>query len=266
MMSANPKLSTWAGILLLISLPAPILIIIGASFSDTSYIQFPPEGLSLRWYRDALFDPRWPRAFAISVGIAAVTAVIVTIVNFMAAYYTQRHAPKLATWLELAIFSPLFFPHAAMGVAMVALVAQFGLIGTAPGIVLAHLIVTLPFSYRPIHIALRSLDPDLVRAANVMGASEWRALKDIVIPMCRSGILTSLLFAGIISFDEVTVTMFLIGPNISTLPVQIFSFVQDLATPVLAAISTISVLITFLAVIILDRVAGLTFFVRHDGA
>lgn len=58
MMSANPKLSTWAGILLLISLPAPILIIIGASFSDTSYIQFPPEGLSLRWYRDALFDPR----------------------------------------------------------------------------------------------------------------------------------------------------------------------------------------------------------------
>ena len=83
---------------------------------------------------------------------------------------------------------------------------------------------------------------------------------------CRSGILTSLLFAGIISFDEVTVTMFLIGPNITTLPVQIFSFVQDSATPVLAAISTISVLVTVLAVVILDRVAGLTFFVRRDGA
>ncbi|CEJ10294.1 Putative 2-aminoethylphosphonate transport system permease protein PhnV [bacterium YEK0313] len=265
MASLNP-VARGLGIALLVSLPAPIAIVVGASFSDSGYIQFPPDVLSLRWYVETLSDPRWPRAFAISIGIAAVTAVIVTACNFMAAYYTVRHAPRIAALLELAIFSPLFFPHAAMGVAMVALIAKLDLIGTAPGIIIAHLIVTLPFSYRPIHVALRSIDPDLIRAANVMGASEWQALRDIVLPMCRSGILTSLLFAGIISFDEVTVTMFLIGPNITTLPVQIFSFVQDSATPVLAAISTISVLITVLAVVILDRVAGLTFFVRRDGA
>ncbi|QCI63967.1 ABC transporter permease [Phreatobacter stygius] len=265
-MSSMNRLAKVLGIVLLASLPAPIMIVAGASFSDSSYIQFPPEALSLRWYRETIIDPRWPRAFAISIGIAAVTAVIVTAFNFMAAYYTQRYAPRIASALELAIFSPLFFPHAAMGVAMVALIAKLDLIGTAPGIILAHLIVTLPFSYRPIHVALRSIDPDLIRAANVMGASEWRALNDIVLPMCRSGILTSLLFAGIISFDEVTVTMFLIGPNITTLPVQIFSFVQDSATPVLAAISTICVLVTFIAVLVLDRVAGLAFFVRRDGA
>jgi putative spermidine/putrescine transport system permease protein len=265
-MPSMNRLARSLGIVLLATLPAPIAIVVGASFSDSGYIQFPPDVLSLRWYVETLADPRWPRAFAISIGIAGATAVIVTACNFMAAYYTLRYAPKIAAALELAIFSPLFFPHAAMGVAMVALIAKLNLIGSAPGIILAHLIVTLPFSYRPIHVALRSIDPDLIRAANVMGASEWRALKDIVLPLCRSGILTSLLFAGIISFDEVTVTMFLIGPNITTLPVQIFSFVQDSATPVLAAISTISVLVTFLAVLILDRVAGLTFFVRRDGA
>ena len=60
--------------------------------------------------------------------------------------------------------------------------------------------------------------------------------------------------------------MFLIGPNITTLPVQIFAYVQDSASPVLAAISTISVLVTFVAVLLLDRYAGLTFFVRRDAA
>ncbi|MGL4289365.1 MAG: ABC transporter permease, partial [Phreatobacter sp.] len=153
-MSATNSLARILGIVLLVSLPAPILIVAGASFSDSSYIQFPPEALSLRWYRETILDPRWPRAFAISIGIAAVTAVLVTAFNFMAAYYTQRHAPRIAAVLELAIFSPLFFPHAAMGVAMVALIAKLDLIGTAPGIILAHLVVTLPFSYRPIHVAL----------------------------------------------------------------------------------------------------------------
>ena len=241
------------GIALLLTLPAPIVIVAGASFNGGGYIQFPPDSYSLRWYVETFTDPRWPQAFAVSLGIAAATAVIISAVNFMAAYYVVRYAP-------------LFFPHAAMGVAMVSMVGQFGLLGTAPGIILAHLVITLPFSYRPIHIAMRGIDPDLIRAANVMGASEWQALKDVVLPLCRSGILTSLLFAGIISFDEVTVTMFLIGPNITTLPVQIFSFVQDSASPVLAAISTISVLVTFIAVLVLDRYAGLTFFVRRDAA
>ena len=168
--------------------------------------------------------------------------------------------------LELAIFSPLFFPHACMGVAAVALMAKLGIVGTPGAIILAHVIVTVPFSYRPVHVALRSVDPDLIRAAEDMGASELRALKDIILPICRSGILTSLLFTGIISFDEVTVTMFLIGPQITTLPVQIFTFIQDDASPVLAAISTISVIITFLAILLLERVAGLTFFVQRSGS
>ncbi|MFC4270327.1 ABC transporter permease subunit [Sneathiella chungangensis] len=254
------------GIILLCALPAPIFIVIGASFNGGAYIQFPPESVSLRWYLEAFADPRWLDAFLTSFWMAAVTAIITTAVSFLTAYYVLRYAPRIASMLEIAIFSPLFFPHAAMGVALVALIAELGLLGRAPGIILAHLIVVLPFSYRPIYISLRSIDPDLMRAANVLGASEWRALKDIILPMCRSGILTSLLFSGIISFDEVTVTMFLIGPEITTLPVQIFTFIQDRASPVLAAISTISVIVTFLAVLILERVAGLAFFVQRDSS
>lgn len=263
-MPSSSRFLRLLGILLMLALPMPILIVAGASFNGTGYIQFPPESLSLRWYVDAFSDPRWAHAVVTSLWIAALTAIIVTAAGFMAAYFTLRYAPRLNGLIELLIFAPLFFPHAAMGVAAVAVLAKFGIVGTATAIVIAHLMVTLPFAYRPIHIAMRSIDSDLVHAAELMGASEWRALKDIVLPLCRSGILTSLLFTAIISFDEVTVTMFLIGPNVKTLPVQIFTFIQDDASPVLAAISTLSVVVTFLAILLLERIAGLTFFVQRE--
>lgn len=265
MAKMTPLMKT-IGIVLLLLLPAPIFIVFGASFNGTGYIQFPPESWSLRWYVDAFTDPRWGRAVLTSLWIAAVVATLITAISFLAAYFTLRYAPRISGWLELAIFSPLFFPHASMGVAAVALMAGMGIVGTPIAIILAHLMVTIPFSYRPIHVALKSVDPDLIRAAEVMGASELRALWDIILPICRSGVLTSLLFTGIISFDEVTVTMFLIGPDITTLPVQIFTFIQDDASPVLAAISTLSVVITFLAILLLERVAGLSFFVQRQSS
>ncbi len=263
-MSTSHRFMRLPGIALLLFLPLPIIIVFGASFNGSGFIQFPPESLSLRWYVETFTDPRWGQAVWTSLWIASVVAVIITAVSFLTAYFTIRYAPRLNNALEMMIFAPLFFPHAAMGVAAVVLMAKFNLVGTSTAIVIAHLMVALPFSYRPVHIALRSIDPDLVRAAEVLGASEWRALWDIVLPLCRSGLLTSLLFSAIISFDEVTVTMFLIGPDVRTLPVQIFTFIQDDASPVLAAISTLSVVVTFLAILILDRFAGLTFFVQRD--
>lgn len=265
-MSLSARLARIAGIALLLGLPLPIIIVFGASFNGSGYIQFPPESLSLRWYVETFTDPRWARAAWTSLWIAAVVAVAITAVSFLTAFFTIRHAPKWSSTLEMLIFAPLFFPHAAMGVATVVLLAKFDLVGTSTAIVLAHLMIALPFSYRPIYISLRSIDPDLLRAAQVLGASEWRALWDIILPLCRSGILTSLLFSAIISFDEVTVTMFLIGPDVKTLPVQIFTFIQDDASPVLAAISTLSVALTFLAIVLMDRWAGLTFFVQRDAS
>ncbi len=254
------------GIALLLFLPAPILIVVGASFTSAGYIQFPPEGVSLRWYVEAVSDPRWPAAFFTSLWIAAATAMAITAISFLTAFYCIRYVPKMANMLETVIFSPLFFPHAALGVAMVAVMASLGLLGTGLGIVLAHLILTLPFAYRPIFISLKKIDTELLEAANVLGAGEWQTIRDVILPLSKSGIVTALLFSFIISFDEVTVSMFLIGPDIITLPVQIYSFIQDSASPVLAAISTGTVVVTFLVVLLLERTVGLEFFVEKDFA
>lgn len=254
------------GIALLLFLPAPIFVVVGASFTSAGHIQFPPGELSIRWYIEAVLDPSWPTAFFTSLWIAAATAVVITAISFLTAFYCIRYAPGIAGILETMIFSPLFFPHAALGVAMVAVVASLGLLGTGTGIVLAHLICTLPFAYRPMFISLKKIDGELIEAAQVLGASEWRIMRDVILPLSKSGFVTALLFSFIISFDEVTVSMFLIGPDVITLPVQIYSFIQDSASPVLAAISTATVVITFLIVFLLERTVGLEFFVEKDFA
>ena len=144
--------------------------------------------------------------------------------------------------------------------------ALTGQLGTAGGIVMAHIVVTLPFAWRPIAVAMARIDGEIVEAASLLGADERRIALGIALPLARSGLVTALLFSFIISFDEVTITMFLTGPQVTTLPVQIYAFIQENASPVLAAISTATVVVTLVVVMLLERLIGLEFFVAHDPA
>ncbi len=260
------KLGRTASFVLLFFLPAPIVVIAATSFAAAGYLRFPPGELSLRWYLEAATDPRWVSAFMTSLGIAAVVAVLATAIAFAGAYACHRLKPRWLPAFELAVMSPLFFPHAALGVALVNVLALTGHLGTAGGIVAAHVVVTLPFAWRPIAVAMARIDGEIVEAASLLGADERRLALGIALPLARSGLVTALLFTFIISFDEVTVTMFLTGPETTTLPVQIYAFIQENASPVLAAISTATVVVTLAVVMLLERLIGLEFFVAHDPA
>ncbi len=260
------KLGRTGSLALLFFLPAPIVVIAATSLSAAGYLRFPPGEFSLRWYAEAATDPRWIDAFLTSLGIAAVVAVTVTAIAFAGAYACHRLRPRWLATFELIVMSPLFFPHAALGVALVNVLALTGHLGTASGIVVAHVVCTLPFAWRPIMVALQRIDGEIVEAAALLGADDRRIALDVALPLARSGIVTALLFSFIISFDEVTVTMFLTGPQVTTLPVQIYAFIQENASPVLAAISTVTVAMTLLVVMLLERLIGLEFFVTHDPA
>lgn len=260
------RLGRAGSLALLFFLPAPIVVIGATSFAAAGYLKFPPGELSLRWYSEAATDPRWLEAFATSLWIAAVAALATTTIAFAGAYACNRLRPRWLPAFELAVMSPLFFPHAALGVALVNVLAISGHLGTATGIVVAHIVCTLPFAWRPIAVALHRIDPEIVEAAALLGANERRIALGIALPLVRSGLVTALLFTFIISFDEVTVTMFLTGPQVATLPVQIYAFLQEDASPVLAAISTATVVLTLAVVMLLERLIGLEFFVANDPA
>lgn len=260
------RLGRTASFALLLFLPLPIVVIGATSFAAAGYLRFPPGDLSLRWYVEAATDPRWIEAFVTSLGIAAVVSVLVTVIAFAGAYACHRLRPRWLPAFELVVMSPLFFPHAALGVALVNVLAMAGYLGSATGIVIAHIVCTLPFAWRPIFVALQRIDGEIVEAASLLGADERRIALGIALPLTRSGLVTALLFSFIISFDEVTITMFLTGPQVTTLPVQIYAFIQENASPVLAAISTATVVVTLVVVMLLERLIGLEFFVAHDPA
>jgi len=261
------RMPRWLAMTLLLLLPAPILIVVAASFTAGNSLRFPPGALSLRWYHDALDDPRWISSLLTSLWIAGVVAVGTTAMSFGAAWYALRRAGgRTARVLETAVMSPLFFPHAALGVALVNLLAWMELVGSATGLVIGHLICTLPFAYRPIAIAMQRVSPEVIEASNILGASEWRTTIGILLPLCRSGIVTALLFSFIVSLDEVTVTMFLTGPDMMTLPVEIYAYIQENSSPVLAAVSSAMVLGTLAVVLLLERTVGLEFFAESEHA
>lgn len=249
---------------LIFLLPAPILIVVVSSFSEVGYIRFPPGALSLRWYAEFLSDPRWLEGLAVSLGLAAIGAVVSTLSAFMAALVVVRSNKRFGRLFETAVLMPILFPHAALGIAMLALLSMFKIYGSFVGLVLVHCIITLPYAYRPISVSLRKLDPSMEEASLSLGARNWQTFWRITVPLVRPGIVTALLFSFILSFDEVTVTMFLVGPHVTTLPVQIYSFIQESGTPVVAAISTMLVLFTMLMILLLERIIGLQFFVEPD--
>lgn len=248
-------------VLLLVLLPAPLLIVIGASFSPRAVLTFPPNGFSWRWYGEFLGSTVWLTAFARSAAIAVLAAVLTTLAALGAALALDRAPARLRGLVETAILAPLLFPHAAIGIAFLGWLSVLRLNGGFIGILLAHLILCAPFAYRPIAVSLRQIDRSLTEAATILGAEPGQALRRVVLPLLRPGMAASLLFSFIISFDEVTVTMFLVGPEFSTLPVSIYTHIHDSADPVVAAISSVLIMLTAMLVLLIDRLVGLRIFI-----
>jgi putative spermidine/putrescine transport system permease protein len=250
---------------LLLFLPAPLFVVAAVSVSPDRFLAFPPTGVSLVWYIEFLASAQWMRALGISTLLAAAAAILSTAAAVAAALALDRAHPRLRGTAETLILAPLIFPHAAIGVAMLGLLAgTVYLKGTYLGIALVHVILCGPFAYRPVAAALQKLDPSLAEAAMNLGADVSVTLRRVVLPLLRSGVVTALLFTFIFSFDEVTVTLFLVGPNVTTLPLEIFSHLEQSADPVVAAISTLLMLFTFSLVVLLQRTVGLQMFVSLD--
>lgn len=260
------RLRLWSGfnLLLLALVPAPLFIIAAVSVTPDRFLAFPPTGFSLAWYERFLASADWMRAFGVSAAIAACAAIVSTAAATAAALALDGLGARKRGISETLILSPLIFPHAAIGVAMLGFLLALKLNGTAIGILLVHVILCVPFAYRPISVSLQKIEPSLIEAAMSLGHDSGQTFRRVTLPLLRPGIVTALLFTFIISFDEVTVTLFLISPDITTLPVKIYGHIRDSADPVVAAISTVLVLITLSLVLVLERTVGLQLFVNPE--
>lgn len=233
----------------------PNIIVLPISFSPTFVMEFPPRGLSLQWYETYLTQPGWVAATITSFKVGVAVMVISVVLGSLAAYGLVRGDFRGKQILNSLVILPMIVPHLIIAIAIYRIFSPLGLVGSYPGLVLAHVVVALPFVFIIMTAALRSQDVQYERAAINLGAGRITALRLVVFPMVKPAVISSSLFAFLISFDELMIALFLSSPTMSTLPKKLWDGIRLEITPTLAAVSTILIVVS---VIIIGLSAWLT--------
>lgn len=225
--------------LILFIIVAPILVVIPLSFSSQIVFTFPPPGYSMKWY-DAFFNnSQWMDGLWNSVTTAVLTAVVATTIGTMAALAVQRlEFPGKKVFANL-IVAPMIIPVIVVGIAMYHTFSVYKLTNTIPGLVLAHSILALPIVFVTISASLRGVDRNLELAALSLGSTPIGVFFKITLPLIRSAVIASALFAFITSLDEVVVSIFIAGAKTKTLPIVMWENMRTQVDPTIAAASTL---------------------------
>ncbi len=236
---------------------APILIVLVFSFNRGETLTFPPQGLSLRWFRYLAGRHEFISATLVSLKLALLASVLSIVLGVSAALALVRERLPGKDWLEGLIMSPLVLPGIITGVALLQFFTLTGLVSPMTRLVLGHTVLCIPYAVRSVASRLYSIDPRLEEASRILGAGPWRTFRRVTLPLLRPGIVAAFLFTFITSFDNVVVSLYLIGSETVTLPIRILTYLEWQFDPSIAAISTIFISLTVVAVVVGERTMGL---------
>lgn len=236
------------GIVLALFLLLPILIIIPTSLTASPFVEFPPDGLSGRWYSEFFSDPVWTDALRTSVTIALEATLLATVVGTAAAlglrHLTERpQAARYARGLRTLFIMPAIIP--LVGYAL-GLYNVFGFVGdstsTTP-IVLGQAVLAFPLVFVTVAAGLARVSPNLTKAAFSLGASWPKVVWRVELPLVVRNIVAGAVFALALAFDEVVIAFFFNSPTNTTLPVELFVTARESVTPIIAAAAVIVMLV-----------------------
>lgn len=217
----------------------PIAIVIASSFSDSAYEFFPPVGFSFRWYYNFFESSEFTSALRTSFLLAVTTSSLSLLLGVPLSVVLVRHNFRGKEILSTLFLLPMLFPAIVLGIALLIFFSRVGLYGTFWGLVLGQLVITTPYVVRTVSSTLYGVSPSLEEAAMSLGATRFRTLVTVTLPLIKPGVISGAMFAFIISFDELVVSIFIAGPRMSTLPIRIFSYLEYSLDPTVAAIATI---------------------------
>jgi len=239
-----------ASILVLAFLCLPVIIVVTMSFSSAKSLEFPPPGLSLRWYGTFFGDSRWLDAGTNSVLLAGLASTIALLLGTVASYALLRGRFPGRRLVEANFMAPIIVPSIITAVSLFIAFARTGVRGTFGALVLAHTILVVPYVVLIMRVAIKSFDERIEQVAFTLGASKLRVLWSVVLPNLVPSAIAAWIFAFIISFDEVVVTLFLSGTYM-TIPKRMFNELIMQINPTITAIATILIGINTLAVYLL---------------
>ena len=244
-------------VLLYLFLLAPILIVFIISFDTRQYLAFPPESLSFGSYVKVFHNIKFISAFWRSLLIGLTVGVIAVSAGMLLSYSMVRYRFRGKAAVSFLILAPFLVPHIVLAVGIMLVIAPLGLLDSYTGIVLAHLGITIPYTVRTITMSLMSVDTRVEEAALIHGASPAQVFWRITLPLVRPGLIAGGVIAFLISFDEATISLFIVSVKSSTLPTEIYHYLEYSTDPQIAALSVLLILISLVVVVAVEKLIGL---------
>ena len=250
---------------------APLVVVVGASFDGGphAFLNFPPHDLSLAWYWQ--IPERYFTALAVSLALGIVTALASASLGVLAALALVRSRWRAKAAIAALFRAPLQLPLIVTGFAFLQLYYLVGgwtgvyLMGTFAGLGVAHVFITLPYVFGTTVAVLQGFNASLEEAALSLGASRWRAFRRVTLPLILPGAFAGALYAFIVSFGDVPVSMFLAGTRYVTFPVEMFFGLELDFDPSILAMSTLILVGSFAVIWVFQRAVGLDRLVGASG-
>ncbi|MHA6844836.1 ABC transporter permease [Ralstonia syzygii] len=243
--------------LVLAYLALPLVIIVGASVTTSQFLTFPPRGLTLHWYAVAMKDPSYMSAFATSTLLAAIATLVAVLMAVSASLALTRYEVRGRGVIEAVLMSPLVLPHLVLGAAILQYGSAIGIVRSFSALLVGHIVIIFP-------LVMRSVLPQLVgglrsleEASQDLGASSVETFFLVTLPQIRGGVISGAVLAFITSWINVEMSIFNTTPDLTTMPVKLFNYVQYTIDPTIAAVSAISILGAAVSLVVLDLIFGL---------
>ena len=222
---------------------APTLIVTPMALTKSNIIEFPPVWISVHAFSDYLRDPEWMADTLVSLKIAVLATTVACFVGASTALALHALRGPVRGAISSFVMLPMMAPVIVLALGDYLALSKVGLVGAWPMIGLAHSLMGVPYVVLSVQTSLSGLNPALVRSARSLGAKDLAVLLHLYWPAIRPGLLAGAVFAFYGSFDEVILSLFLQGPGVTTLPVQMFTSIQYELTPKIAAVSSLLVLL-----------------------
>jgi spermidine/putrescine transport system permease protein len=199
--------------------------------------------------------------------IAFISTITATVIGTLAALALQRYNFRLKSFSQLSLYIPIVIPEIVMGIGILILFSQVfsflnGVLGLEGGarltmglltVIVSHITFSVPFVTLVVQARLQGFDKSFEEAAMDLGANELVTFWRVTFPMILPGVLSGALLAFTLSLDDFVITFFTTGPGSTTLPIYVYGLLRRIITPQVNALSTIWVLVVFIAVLLLQR-------------
>lgn len=235
----------------------PMFGVLANAFNTSKYVGATFQGFTLQWFIAALLNVDYMESLRVSLVLASVTLVIAVVIGTMASLGLARHRFPGSTIVNSLFLAPLGVPHIALGIGMLIFFHGLGLTSTLVGVIIAHTCITIPYVVRIVLASLLGLGTELEESARNLGANYLAVLRYITLPLIKPALISAAMLAFIVSFDEVTITLLIAGARTTTLPVRIFSALDESWNMAIMALSALQIFMTLLVVFAIDRTIGL---------